>query len=67
MEVCVNDFNKTVEIWLTRKESTNASLRASLKPLCAEYKCKKYVVAVFESGSGGLFEGTSGLVMRNRM
>lgn len=66
MEICVNDINKTVEIWLSKSESYNDILRAGLKPLFADYKDKKYVIAVFESGNGSLLENTRDLLKHNR-
>lgn len=66
MEICVNNVNKTVEVWLTNLESDSADLRASIKPLCADYRSKKYVVALFESGNGRLFDNTRDLLLHNR-
>lgn len=66
MEICVNDINKTVEIWLSKSESYNDVLRTGLKPLFADYKSKKYIVAVFESGNGSLLENTKNLIKHNR-
>ncbi|MGN1318213.1 MAG: hypothetical protein ACI4VF_04300 [Lachnospirales bacterium] len=50
MKIQVDNKLKLVSIWLTRKECTDEKLRRKLKPLYAEYKEKKYKVAVFESG-----------------
>ena len=51
MEIKVKDKEKRVNIWLTRVESQDQALLDSLKPLYKEYKAKKYLVAVFHSGS----------------
>ena len=37
-----------------------------LNELYTEYKAKKYVVAVFESGSGDLYENTRDLLLLNQ-
>ena len=66
MEINVRDSNKIVEVWLTREEKHNANLRERLKPLYQEYKAKKYLVAVFESGERNLEELTGSLLGYNR-
>lgn len=66
MEINVKDDIKIVEVWLTREEKRNATLREQLKPLYQDYKKKKYLVAVFESGSQNLWEETGALLCYNR-
>lgn len=66
MEINVHDDRKIVEIWLTNAEKRDTDLRERLKPLYREYKEKKYLVAVFESGDGDLYENTSALLLSNR-
>lgn len=66
MEINVRDDIKVVDIWLTQEEKQDTALREQLKPLCQEYKAKKYLVAVFESGSRDLWEETSALLRYNR-
>lgn len=66
MEINVRDSNKIVEVWLTQEEKQNANLRERLKPLYQEYKAKKYLVAVFESGERDLEELTGSLLGYNR-
>ena len=66
MEINVRDEMKIVEVWLTREEKRDTALREGLKPLCQEYKEKKYLVAVFESGSLDLWEETGALLCYNR-
>ena len=51
MEINVRDSSKIVEVWLTREEKRDARLQERLKPLYREYKEKKFLVAVFESGA----------------
>ena len=41
-------------------------LREGLKEIYAKYKTKKYMVAVFESGKGDLYENTRDLLLFNR-
>lgn len=66
MEINVNDSSKLVEVWLNNEEKNNSVLRAELAPIYSEYKARKYLVAVFESGSGDLAGGMQGLIYRNR-
>ena len=62
----MRDENKIVEVWLTREEKQDINLRERLKPLYQEYKSKKYLVAVFESGEQSLEELTGSLLGYNR-
>ena len=62
----MRDSNKIVEVWLTREEKQDANLRERLKPLYQEYKAKKFLVAVFESGEQNLEELTGSLLGYNR-
>lgn len=66
MEMNVRDDQKLVEIWLTNAEKIDPVLRGGLKEIYAKYKTKKYMVAVFESGKGDLYENTRDLLLFNR-
>ena len=66
MKMNVRDDSKIVDIWLTKKEKENQDLREQLQPLYKEYKAKKYLVAVFESGEEDLWDNTSQLLCTNR-
>ena len=59
------DDKRLVEIWLTNAEKKDQKLRESLKDIYKEYKKKKYLVAVFESGEKDLYEGTLDLLIYN--
>jgi hypothetical protein len=61
LEMNVRDDKKLVEIWLTNAEKIDPVLREGLKEIYAKYKTKKYMVAVFESGKGDLYENTRDL------
>ena len=66
MEINVRDNSKIVEVWLTREEKQDAGLREQLKDMYQEYRAKKFLVAVFESGEQNLEELTGGLLGYNR-
>ena len=66
MEINVRDINKIVEVWLTREERQDANIRERLKFLYQEYRAKKFLVAVFESGEQSLEELTGSLLSYNR-
>ncbi|MGN1027126.1 MAG: hypothetical protein ACI4P4_12065 [Faecousia sp.] len=66
MQVEILDEKKLVCVWLTRAESAEAGLRERLKPLCEEYREKKYMVAVYRSGDQELREVTGALLRHNR-
>ena len=61
----VHDDMKLVEIWLTKAESDDDVFRRKLEPIFAEYKKKKYRVAVFSSGKGDMLELTKDLLKHN--
>ena len=54
LQIDVLDNKKIVAVWLTRAEDANEAVRARIEGLCREYKPKKYQVAVYKSGAGGL-------------
>ena len=66
MEIHVRDDKYFVEVWLSNAEKKDTSLRDSLKRLYDEYKKKKYLVAVFESGEGDLYQSTLELLSYNK-
>ena len=66
MQVEILEDKKLVCLWLTRAESAEAGLRERLKPLCEEYREKKYMVAVYRSGDQELREVTGALLRYNR-
>lgn len=66
MEINVCEDRKIVEVWLTRAEQGDEAVQKRLKPLYAEYKDKKFTVAVFLSGSSDLYPDTRDLLLFNR-
>lgn len=66
MEINVRDEKRLVEIWLSRAEKKNPELRDGLKNIYSEYKRKKYLVAVFESGERDLYQGVLELLIYNK-
>ena len=62
----MRDDKHLVEVWLSNVEKKDTSLREGLKRLYAEYKKKKYLVAVFESGEGDLYQSTLELLSYNK-
>jgi len=66
MEVNINESKKIVEVWLTNEEKNDISIKEYLKRIYADYKKIKYLVVVYESGSGDLFGGTKSLLLQNR-
>lgn len=67
MQIIVRDERKLVEVWLTNAEKDDPRVDATLKPLYAEYKQKKYLVAVFQSGQRDLYERTRDSLLYNKM
>ena len=67
MQIIVRDDRKLVEVWLTNAEKDDPQVKEALKPMYAEYKQKKYLVAVFQSGRHDLREETRDLLLYNKM
>lgn len=66
MEMNVKDDVQIVEIWLSNAEKNDKQIRDGLQVVFDKYKKKKYMVAVFESGSKDLYQGTLDLLAYNR-
>ena len=66
MEMHVRDEQQLVEIWLTKAEKKDLELRAGLKDIYDNYKKKKYLVAVYESGDKDLYENVRDLLVYNK-
>ncbi|MCD7919402.1 MAG: hypothetical protein LUG45_04915 [Clostridiales bacterium] len=66
MEVNVRDDEKLVDVWLTNAEKKDPQIQAQLKDIYAEYKKKKYLVVVYQSGSRDLYESTLALLAYNK-
>ncbi len=66
MEINVKEDKRIVEIWLTKEESRDAAIQESLKHLYRKWKEKRYLVAVFHSGTKDLVKATKGLLLYNR-
>ena len=66
MEIIQDDAKKLVQVWLTRKEAEDAAVQAHLKPMYAQWKKQKYMVAVFRSGKEDLQRSTLDLLAYNK-
>lgn len=62
----MREEQKTVDIWLSNAEKNDPEIRRSLQDIYKEYGQKKYLVAVFESGSQDLYQNTLDLLRYNR-
>ena len=66
MYVEIQEQSKIVELWLTRAEKNDPTFRESLRPIYQQYKDQNYLVAVFLSGEGDLYQQTRDLLLYNR-
>lgn len=66
MEVNVNKHQKLVEIWLTNKDQSDATVQCQLLPLFNKFKSLGYLIAVYQSGKEDLYRRTSDLLTYNR-
>ncbi|MCD8087220.1 MAG: hypothetical protein LUE22_01345 [Oscillospiraceae bacterium] len=55
-----------VDVWLTNAEKNDPQIQAQLKDIYGEYKKKKYLVVVYQSGSRDLYESTLALLAYNK-
>lgn len=62
----MHDDTKLVEVWLTNAEKNDPQIQANMKHLYAEYKARKYMVAVFHSGERDLYQSTRDLLVYNK-
>lgn len=56
---------KMVLFWITKGEGENKEFLESLKPMFKEYKAKKYLPVVMESGTGNLEDSMYLLMKQN--
>ena len=66
MEIIQDNAKKLVQVWLTRMESEDAAVQERLKPMYAQWKKQKYMVAVFRSGKEDLKQSTLDLLAYNK-
>lgn len=66
MEIEQDDRRRSVYVWLTQKESKDLELMHRLKPMYAHWHEKKYMVAVFRSGTQDLKNNMADLLVYNR-
>ncbi|MBR2055179.1 MAG: hypothetical protein IJ968_09880 [Clostridia bacterium] len=66
MQLKVNEQTKIVQIWMTNDEKNDPRAQAKMKELCAQYKEKKYLVAVFYSGKNELYPSILDLLAYNK-
>lgn len=66
MEIIQDDKKKLIQIWMTQQESGDESLQNRLKPMYAQWKKQKYLVAVYRSGSRDLRESVLDLLLHNK-
>jgi hypothetical protein len=64
VHIQVNDKAKLVSIWLTNAQQTR-EVEDELKSLYAEYKAKKYKVAVFKSGNDPDLFGLTRILLKD--
>ena len=66
MEIIQDDAKRLVQVWLSQKEGRDEALQNRLKPMYAQWKQQKYMVAVFRSGKEDLKESTLALLAYNK-
>ena len=66
MEIEQDDRRRSVYVWLTQKESKDIELMHRLRPMYAHWCEKKYMVAVFRSGTQDLKNNMADLLVYNR-
>lgn len=66
MEIIRDDKKKRIQIWMTQQESQDEALQNRLKPMYAQWKKQKYLVAVYRSGNKDLRESVLDLLLHNK-
>ena len=66
MEIERDEKKKIISVWLTKAESQDEDLQRRLKTMYPKWKKEKYLVAVYHSGKGDLFESTLALLTYNK-
>ncbi len=66
MQIQVHEDKKIVCVWLTKDESSDAATPSQIKNVIAQFRPKKFLVAVFRSGTQELTESTQELLRYNR-
>ena len=66
MEIIRDDAKKLVQVWLTQQETEDTAVQEHLKPMYAQWKKQKYMVAVFRSGKEDLQRSTLDLLAYNK-
>lgn len=65
MRIIVKDDKHIAEIWLTNSEQQDKTVQSVINEKTAEYRKKKYRIAVFRSGNHSLYDCTDGLLHNN--
>lgn len=66
MKIEINHQSKLATVWLAQGEHESPAVNAQLDALCRDCKSRKYMVAVYQSGSRDLLDQTRGLLVHNR-
>lgn len=66
MKIEVSHQDKLATVWLAQGERENPEVKARMQALVDDCKTRKYMVAVYQSGSRNLQSQTSGLLCYNR-
>jgi len=66
LQIQVHEDKKIVCVWLTKDESSDKATPARIKNVIAQFRSKKFLVAVFRSGTQELTESTQELLRYNR-
>ncbi len=65
MEICIDEQDKIIEVWLTRSEANNMDIRNELQAKITECKRNKYLVCIYESGDRDLEDDIKALLNHN--
>ncbi len=65
MIIRFDDAARVAEVWLSHADRQAPGMQKKLDRFCAEQKCRKYKVAIFDSGTKDLVEVTKELLRYN--
>lgn len=66
VEININEQSKIVEVWQSHVDQQDEALQSRLRSMYADWKKKKYLVAVYRSGKEDMYEATRDLLIYNK-
>ena len=66
IEIIRDDQKRVVQVWLSNLEKNDTQIQNRLQSFYTQWKKEKYLVGVFVSGEGDLYQNTLSLLAFNK-